>query len=244
MAGHLEHVPGLGGGDDDLIALLEQVDAAEGVAVGAPVAGDREVPELSELLGVGVVTRRGLVQDVGSGALHDGHVVVGDAVPLGDDEHPDGLTVADLLHDGRSIVVLLPCPLGGLDLLLVELRGHRLRTGVGVDAGPPQLPAQEEGDDQTGGDEQLTDSGQGAIEDSDSTTLAGCSVSHKTSSSHCPSSELGHHQASGQSKGVHPPHDQPGVVDSSQDAPRGSFAACPRLGPDVLRWSHATIPRQ
>ena len=56
VTGHLEHVPGLGGGDDDLIALLEQVDAAEGVAVGAPVPGDREVPELSELLGVGVVT--------------------------------------------------------------------------------------------------------------------------------------------------------------------------------------------
>ena len=82
----------------------------------------------------------------------------------------------------------------------MELGGHRPRTRVGVNAGPPQLPAQEEGNNEPGGDEQLTDSGQGAVEDSDSTTLAGRSVSHKTSSSHRPSSERGHHQASGQSE--------------------------------------------
>ena len=80
--------------------------------------------------------------------------------------------------------------LGGLDLLLVELGGDRLRTGVGVDAGPPQLPAQEERDHEARRDEQLADRGQGAIEDSYSTALARRAMLHKTPSSHHPSSRL------------------------------------------------------
>ena len=183
------------------------------------MSGDREIAKLPELLGFGVVACGRLVQDVGAGALEDGHVVVGNAIPLGNDEHPDGLAVADLLHRRRSVVVLGAFGLRGVDLLLVELGRNGLSTCVGIDTGPPQLPDEEQRDDEAGGDEQLTDPGQGAIEDSYSTALTGRAMSHKPSSCHRPSSRSRHHRVSRQSMVTDPARDQPGVVDVSQSTP-------------------------
>ena len=174
------------------------------MAVVSRVPGDGEVAELPELLGLGIVARGRLIEDIGTGALEDGHVVVRDVVSFGDDEHPDGFVVTGLVHHRRIVIVLGPLDLRGLDLLVVELGGHCLRTGVGVDTGPPQLPAKEERDNETSGDEQLTDPGQDAIEDSYHSALARRSVSYKTPSTHHPSSQLRHHRVSGQSKATCP----------------------------------------
>ena len=68
-------------------------------------------------MGVGVVAGRGLVEDVGAGALQDRHIVIRHPVPPGDDEHADGPPVPDGVHGRGVLGVPGALDAGGLDCL-------------------------------------------------------------------------------------------------------------------------------
>ena len=157
---------------DDLVALVEAVDPAEVVAVGAAVAGDGEVADAARLGGHVIVAGPSLVEDVGGGAFSERNL---HPVPGGHVDESVDLTVADFAVEGGRVVGehLAEGALRGLVLFFV--RGDGLGDLSGDLVGRPvELPDREEADDDGEGDEQFADDTDDVPEDVGALLLSRC----------------------------------------------------------------------
>ena len=139
----------------DVVAFGEQVDVVEDFTAGLAVACEGEVADLSGHGASFVVAESEGVEHVGAGALGGGALVVGSE--LGDVDDAEDFTVAGFAQTcGRGVGVPVGEGFGGVGVEFLDEGADGLGLGaVGVDVGPPELPCDEEQQQEAHGDKEF-----------------------------------------------------------------------------------------